>query len=190
MLIARQWFWWPSVSVGLGIGFWLCSVAISEIHPGTYSKTTVNFASGAPVTLEAKSWSEPVIEVWLDVQKLSPDEPNVSSLKPPGVRLEVVGGELRPIDYDQPSSIGNDHVGFELAKVRAKPGTLVKVTAHPSQESSAYDERKPVLKLHEWHPNWSGYFMIAMSANCLAIPLALIGAGVLVSRWSKRARSD
>ena len=189
MLVFKQWFWWPAVAVGVGIGLFAFGLVLGQIHPGTLSIAPLSFSSGAPVTLEAKLWSDGPIEVWLDVNELSPDEPNLSSLKPPLVKLMVVGGELRQRDYESPSSFRQSGVGFELAQIDAKPGNLVKVTAIPNPASSAFDVRKPVLKLHEWHPTWSGFFIIASSANCLGIPLFLIGLGVLVSRWSKQPKT-
>jgi hypothetical protein len=188
VLIARQWFWRPAITVGIGLGFLVCSKAIRSLHPGLLAEAPISFASGEPVTLRVEHRFRMIVEVHVRVDKLRPDESNVSSLKRPKMRVEVSGAKLTPRDYDQPGSFAADSVGFEYAWVVLKPGTPATVTVHPSQSSSEYDARHPKLVLHEFHPDWGGFYAISIFANWIGFGCILIGLGKLVGRASKLQR--
>lgn len=163
---------------------------IRSFHPGLLAEAPVSFASGEPVSLRVERRHRMLVEVHLEVGKSSPDEANVTSLNRPAMRVEVLGAELRLRNYDKPWSFSADDVRFEYALVVLEPGVPATVTVHPSRSSSEIDIRNPRLILHEYHPDWGGFFAISMFANWIGTGCILFGLGTLASRASKLPRKD
>jgi hypothetical protein len=187
VLISRQWFWWPALTIGMGLGFLVCSGVIRILHPGQLAEVPISFASGSPVTLKIERRFKMMVEVRLRVDE-RPNEPNWTSMKRPSMRVEASGAELIRRDYDKPWGFQTDSIQFEYAWVKLRAKTPATITVHPSGASSAIDQRNPRLVIHEFHPDWGGFFAISIFANWSGAACILIGMGTLASRASKLKR--